>query len=353
MQVFFKDVTQSYDGKILFDHLNLEIPAGGLFTLLGPSGCGKTTLLRMLAGFIRPDSGKIFFGDRDVTRVPVHKRNTGIVFQDYALFPDRSVLENVLYGLRARHVPTAKAKAEALEMLSQVGLKEYASRMPSELSGGQKQRVAMARALVIKPQLLLLDEPLSALDVKLRVELRRLIRDLQVKSGITTLFVTHDQSEALAMSDYVAVLRHGKILQIGTPGEIYGAPSCRFVSDFLGRDSIPVVEEAGSAQDGSRIIRLEDGLALTADTRPITKGLYLSVRPNEIRLKKASGEPAPGEIPATVHQIEYCGAVNVYIIETGHRSLLAEVPSELPLFPAGSKVFAVLPKTGKIIGEEP
>ena len=200
MRIRFDRVTQRYDGQALFTDLDLEIPSGVFFTLLGPSGCGKTTLLRMLAGFVVPDAGRVWFGDRDVTALPVHKRGVGKVFQDYALFPDRSSLANVMYGLEARGVAPKEAKARAMAMLERVGLATMAERAPATLSGGQRQRVAMARALVIDPQLLLLDEPLAALDVKLRVELRAMVRELQLESGITTVFVTHDQEEALAMS---------------------------------------------------------------------------------------------------------------------------------------------------------
>ncbi|MEO5691793.1 MAG: ABC transporter ATP-binding protein, partial [Usitatibacter sp.] len=193
MQIRFDGVTQSYDGQRLFTGLDLEIPSGQLFTLLGPSGCGKTTLLRMLAGFVVPDAGRVWFGDRDITALPVHQRGVGMVFQDYALFPDRSALANVMYGLDARGVPAKDAKVKAMAMLERVGLGTFADRSPAKLSGGQRQRVAMARALVIEPKLLLLDEPLAALDVKLRVELRAMVRELQLESKVTTVFVTHDQ----------------------------------------------------------------------------------------------------------------------------------------------------------------
>src|SRR5690242_13854761 len=238
MRIRFERVTQRYDGQPLFNGLDLEIPSGQFFTLLGPSGCGKTTLLRMLAGFVVPESGRIWFGDRDVTALPVHKRGVGMVFQDYALFPDRSALANVMYGLDARGVPAAEARKRALAMLERVGLADFADRSPAKLSGGQRQRVAMARALVIDPQLLLLDEPLAALDVKLRVELRAMVRELQLESKVTTVFVTHDQEEALAMSDIVAVMDRGRIVQMGAPPEIYARPANAYVADFLVRANL-------------------------------------------------------------------------------------------------------------------
>ena len=238
MRIRFEGVTQRYDGLALFEGLDLEIPSGKFFTLLGPSGCGKTTLLRMLAGFVVPDAGRVWFGDQDVTHLPVHKRGVGMVFQDYALFPDRSAIANVMYGLAARKVPVLEANSRAMTMLRRVGLGEFAGRSPATLSGGQRQRVAMARALVIEPKLLLLDEPLAALDVKLRVELRAMVRELQLEFGITTVFVTHDQEEALALSDTVAVMDRGRIVQVGAPREIYANPANAYVADFLGSANV-------------------------------------------------------------------------------------------------------------------
>jgi iron(III) transport system ATP-binding protein len=234
MRIRFERVTQRFDGVALFTGLDLEIPSGRFFTLLGPSGCGKTTLLRMLAGFVAPDAGRVWFGERDVTALPVHQRGVGMVFQDYALFPDRSALANVMYGLQARGIPPREGRARAMAMLERVGLGTLAERSPATLSGGQRQRVAMARALVIEPKLLLLDEPLAALDVKLRVELRAMVRELQLESGITTVFVTHDQEEALALSDIVAVMDRGRIVQMGAPTEIYARPANGYAADFLG-----------------------------------------------------------------------------------------------------------------------
>jgi len=263
MRIRFERVTQRYEGLALFSDLDLEIPSGQFFTLLGPSGCGKTTLLRMLAGFVVPDSGRIWFGDRDVTALPVHKRGVGMVFQDYALFPDRSALANVTYGLDARGVAAAEARKRAMAMLERVGLADLADRSPAKLSGGQRQRVAMARALVIDPQLLLLDEPLAALDVKLRVELRAMVRELQLESKVTTVFVTHDQEEALAMSDVIAVMDRGKIVQIGAPAEVYGKPANPYTADFVGSANVI----------GDRIVRREAIEIGAGDLKGIIEGV--------------------------------------------------------------------------------
>jgi iron(III) transport system ATP-binding protein len=290
VRIRFERVTQRYDGHALFTDLDLEIPSGRFFTLLGPSGCGKTTLLRMLAGFVVPDSGRIWFGDRDVTALPVHQRGVGMVFQDYALFPDRSALANVMYGLEARGVRSAEAKSRALAMLERVGLASMADRSPATLSGGQRQRVAMARALVINPQLLLLDEPLAALDVKLRVELRAMVRELQLELGVTTVFVTHDQEEALAMSDIVAVMDRGRIVQMGAPAEIYAQPANGYAADFLG----------------------------SANLIPVGEGKYQVVRREEVRISPSPLGEGRGEgyIPGTIESVEFRGSITGYRVRT-------------------------------------
>jgi iron(III) transport system ATP-binding protein len=235
----------------------------------------------MLAGFVVPDAGRVWFGDRDVTQLPVHKRGVGMVFQDYALFPDRSALANVMYGLEAREVAAKEAKARATAMLERVGLGALADRSPATLSGGQRQRVAMARALVIQPELLLLDEPLAALDVKLRVELRAMVRELQLESGITTVFVTHDQEEALAMSDIVAVMDRGRIVQMGAPQQIYAGPVNGYAADFLG--------SANLVPDGEGKLRV--------------------VRREEVQI----GE---GDLPGVVEGVEFRGSVTGYRVRT-------------------------------------
>jgi iron(III) transport system ATP-binding protein len=284
MQIRFERVTQRYDGSPLFTDLDLEIPSGKFFTLLGPSGCGKTTLLRMLAGFVVPDAGRIWFGDRDVTALPVHKRGVGMVFQDYALFPDRSALANVMYGLEARKVSAKEAKARAMAMLERVGLADFAARSPSTLSGGQRQRVAMARALVIDPQLLLLDEPLAALDVKLRVELRAMVRELQLESRVTTVFVTHDQEEALALSDVVAVMDRGRIVQMGAPAEIYRRPESAYAADFLGSANLV------AAGDGKyRIVRREEIEIGTGDVAGVVEHVEFRGSVTGYRVRTALG----------------------------------------------------------------
>lgn len=233
-----KQIVKRFGEVTAVDNLNLEVGAGELISLLGPSGCGKTTVLRMLAGFERPTSGTLEIGGKVVNDVPPQQREIGIVFQDYAVFPTMSVEDNVAYGLRLRRVTGAELRRRVDETLDLVGLNGYQKRMPNQLSGGQLQRVALARALVIRPRVLLLDEPLSNLDAALRLSIRKEIRKIQQELDMTTVFVTHDQEEALAMSDEIFVINEGEIQQSGTPNDIYDEPINRFVADFIGESNI-------------------------------------------------------------------------------------------------------------------
>lgn len=232
------DLTVSYDkNKPTLEQFSLEVEQGELLSLLGPSGCGKTTTLRSVAGFIKPDAGRIVINDRDYTQLPPNQRDIGLVFQSYALFPHLTVFNNVAFGLRMRRIPKKEVHSRVANALKMVGLEDFADRRPAQLSGGQQQRVALARATVIEPQVLLLDEPLSNLDARLRVDMRQEIRRLQQQLGITTLYVTHDQVEAMSISDRVVVMNQGEIEQIGTPESIFAAPETVFVADFMGFDN--------------------------------------------------------------------------------------------------------------------
>ena len=281
------------------DEVSLEIPAGQLFFLLGPSGCGKTTLLRMIAGFIDPTGGKIEFNGRDVTHLPPNKRNTGMVFQSYALWPHMTVSQNVAFGLSVRKLAKAEVEERVAEALRAVRMEQYAERKPNQLSGGQQQRVALARALVVRPEVLLLDEPLSNLDAKLRLEMRSEIRRICTETGITTVYVTHDQKEALSMADGVAVLDMGTLAQVGSPRGLYNRPASRFVADFLGETNFISAEVAGAesvANDGELLV-LEGPVGQLRSTAfdhasPPSKGnVTCSIRPESIRLL----DEAPGE----------------------------------------------------------
>ena len=231
-------IRKTYADTVALDDVSLHIEPGEFFTLLGPSGCGKTTLLRSVAGFVIPDRGKVFFDDHRIDILPPQKRNIGMVFQDYAVFPHMSVSANVGYGLKSRKVPQEEAKTRTTDALRLVGMEHLAHRLPAQLSGGQQQRVAVARAVVVRPSVLLMDEPLSNLDAKLRIQMRRDIREMQTSLKITTVYVTHDQAEALAVSDRIAVMKDGLVEQLASPEELYRRPKTPFVARFLGNENI-------------------------------------------------------------------------------------------------------------------
>jgi putative spermidine/putrescine transport system ATP-binding protein len=269
--ISFTQVSKSYAGKPAVDDLSLEIAGGELVSLLGPSGCGKTTSLRMLAGFIAPDSGDIRLGGSSVLGMGPEARPTAMVFQRYTLWPHMNIFHNVAFGLRLRRVSNAETSSRVSQMLELVGLKGFEKRMPSQLSGGQQQRVALARALVVRPQVLLLDEPLSSLDARLRVALRDEIKGIQQQLGITTVFVTHDQEEALAVSDRIAVMNDGVLHQIATPSELYARPQTLFAAQFIGQmNLIPATIQSGWLEAGAFRLRVPgqaDG-AVTLAVRP-------------------------------------------------------------------------------------
>lgn len=233
-----KNITVTFDGEKVLDDLSLSIGDGEFVTLLGSSGCGKTTTLRIIAGFTEPDAGQVFFGSKDMNGVPPHKREVNTIFQRYALFPHYNVYDNIAYGLRVRHIPEAEIKEQVADMLRLINMQGFEKRSVTKLSGGQQQRVAIARALILKPKVLLLDEPLAALDLKLRKDMQNELKNIQKQLGITFIYVTHDQEEALSMSDTVVVMNQGKIQQIGTPVDIYNEPQNAFVADFIGESNI-------------------------------------------------------------------------------------------------------------------
>ena len=297
VEIKISHALKKFGNNVIIPDLNVDIKPGEFFTLLGPSGCGKTTLLRMIAGFNTIEGGDFYFGDRRINDLDPSKRNIGMVFQNYAIFPHLSVRNNVAFGLKERHLPKDKVVAQTDKFMKLMHIDDYADRMPDRLSGGQQQRVALARALAIEPDVLLMDEPLSNLDAKLRVEMREVIKEIQNELGITTVYVTHDQEEAMAVSDRIAVMNAGVIQQIGTPKTLYQRPANLFVSTFIGRTN--VVER--------KLVKHGSGLAvdfqgyqvpmpnLTADARE-GQTVQASVRPEEFVISDSGSEGIEGKV---------------------------------------------------------
>lgn len=308
--VSFRNVTKVYGKDVVaVDNINLEIEAGKLVTLLGPSGCGKTTTLRMIAGLEIATEGSIFIGDQDVTLLPATDRDVSMVFQSYALFPHMTVLENVSYGLTFSGFHKSETRDRAQQGLDLVGLKGFGARLPSELSGGQQQRVAVARALVLEPQVLLFDEPLSNLDAKLRRQVREDIRDIQQNLGLTVVYVTHDQEEALAVSDEIVVMRNAAIAQVGGPRMLYDAPADRFVADFIGEANI-IPCEIVAVENETATIQLGD-LTHRLSARGLGLGsANLAVRPTRFKLGATQG------LAMTVAKATYVGSRMEYTLKT-------------------------------------
>jgi putative spermidine/putrescine transport system ATP-binding protein len=303
------DISKTFKDTAAVVDFNLDVTRGEFVSFLGPSGCGKTTTLRMIAGFETPTTGSIVINGEDITYRPPNRRNVGMVFQSYALFPNMTVAGNIGFGLKVTKTPAAEIQKTVAEMLDVIHLPELGARYPYQLSGGQQQRVALARALAIHPKVLLLDEPLSALDAKIRVELRSEIRRIQQELGITTIYVTHDQEEALSLSDRIVVMNAGRVEQIGPPFEIYNYPRSSFVASFIGQlNQLPVVVKdasAGAVAFGSQII-------LTGQRIEAANGAAarLAIRPEEIKLAAVGAEAAPGNhLSARVDSVMFLGAI--------------------------------------------
>ncbi len=301
-----KGVSKSYNGRTVLAALDLDMANGELICLLGPSGCGKTTLLRIIAGFIIPDSGKVIVGGKDVTALPASARQMGMVFQAYSLFPNMTALENVRFGPRvSAKSPKPDQLKRAKELLDLVGLSQHADKYPHQMSGGQQQRVALARALAVQPEVLLLDEPLSALDAKVRLQLREEIRRIQRETGVTTVLVTHDQEEALSISDRVAVMNGGRLLQVATPAVIYREPADAFVARFIGAAAvIPGIVRGGSVRAGSI-----DFAARAATLHAEGSEVDLFLRPEHVRLESMNGHIPPGAIAAEIREATFLGSL--------------------------------------------
>jgi putative spermidine/putrescine transport system ATP-binding protein len=310
------NVTHQFGSFVALKQINLEIQPGELVALLGPSGCGKTTLLRAIAGFIKPSSGHILIDGQRVEHVPTNKRGVGVVFQNYALFPHMTVQDNIAYGLRAQGFNSALANAKVEEMLALVKLSQMRDRFPSQLSGGQQQRVALARALAVEPRILLLDESFSALDKNLRLDMQIEVKRLVKQQGITTIFVTHDQEEALSMADRIAVMSQGLVQQFGTPTEIYDRPASVFVSKFVGTSNLLPARLAGWDNDGFGLVDIEPGSALRIGmqiTPTVGESLYLSIRPENFHI---FAEPGFHRIAGMIEVVLPLGSTTVYDIRT-------------------------------------
>ncbi len=302
-----KNLTKAYATSLAVNDISLDIEAGELVAFLGPSGCGKTTTLRMVAGFIEPTGGAILVQGKDITNLKPNHRNMGMVFQSYALFPHMTVDRNVAFGLVARGAPSADIPSRVAAVLDLVGLKGFGNRYPKQLSGGQQQRVALARVLALKPKLLLFDEPLSNLDAKLRVQMRHEIRRLQKEVGITSLFVTHDQEEAMTIADRIAVMNNGRIEQIGTPAEIYDTPQTRFVADFIGTSNLL----DGRVEGGGFVAKSGLGIPHVSAGGASAAAVVLAVRPEKIEMSsKGSSSPLSG----TVTRLTKLGSLIEYAI---------------------------------------
>jgi len=315
---------------VAVDNIDLEIASGEFFSLLGPSGCGKTTTLRLIAGFEQPTAGKILLDDVDVSAVPPHKRNVNTVFQSYALFPFLTVFDNVAFGLRNRGLPKPELQSRVYSALELVKLRSFEKRRPGQLSGGQQQRVALARALVLQPSVLLLDEPLGALDAKLRRSLKVELKALQEQVGITFLYVTHDQEEALTMSDRLAVMRDGKIVQMGPPTEIYLQPADTYVADFLGVSNLMPVDVVSRGPGSACQVRLgESVLTVNHGGENVPDHAHAVIRPERVKIEEYSST-GPNRVPAMVERLVYLGSATQVFLRLA----------------AGSDVQVLLPNDG-------
>jgi spermidine/putrescine transport system ATP-binding protein len=318
--VRLENVTKAFGGSVAVDNISLTIESGEFFSLLGPSGCGKSTTLAMIGGFDEPSSGAIYLGGLDVSHLPPYRRDVNTVFQSYALFPHLSVAENVAFGLRRKRVPKAEIATRVRDMLALVDLEKFGDRRPGQLSGGQQQRVALARALVNRPKLLLLDEPLGALDLKLRKQMQLELKRIQAEIGITFLFVTHDQEEAMILSDRLAVMAGGRIEQVGAPAEVYDNPRSEFVAAFLGVSNL-IPGRIASRTNDTAWLQLADGTSIKVESRKLrtmASEVHIGVRPEKFQIldESAAAGPEWNVIEGTVGEAVYLGVSHQYAVES-------------------------------------
>jgi len=334
-EVKFENITKKFNETVAVDNVSCNFEAGTLTTLLGPSGCGKTTSLRIIAGLERATSGKILVDNEDVTLLPATDRDVSMVFQSYALFPHMSVIENVSYGLKMINVNKEEYIEKALETLKLVNLEGYENRMPSELSGGQQQRVAVARAIVLKPKVLLFDEPLSNLDAKLRRQVREDIREIQQKLGVTTIYVTHDQEEALAISDKVIVMNKAVIAQEGSPKDLYNFPKNKFVANFIG-DANDVTAEIINKQSSTYDLKLAEMNVKIEINKDLNDKVSLALRPEKVKINRTDNENC---IHATIKSASFVGSSYQYILSSKIGELYVVSGDTTDIFKVGEEVF--------------
>jgi putative spermidine/putrescine transport system ATP-binding protein len=320
-----RKVAKTYGTVRAVDDVTLSVAKGELVALLGPSGCGKTTTLRMVAGFVQPSAGDIFIGGRRVTDLPPYRRDTGMVFQSYALFPHLTVAQNIVFGLKRRGVARAAAAERVARMIALMKLDGLEGRLPAQLSGGQQQRVAVARALVISPEVVLLDEPFSNLDAQLRESTRLELRKIQKQLDLTTIFVTHDQSEAMAVADRVAVMNQGRIVQVDTPERIYSRPRNRFVASFVGHTNIFKARAMGAHPSGT--LMRADGFEVVLPGHAEGE-ITMVLRPETVTLADP-GEPAPNSVRGVVESVSFLGAIARVVLRTGHAPFIADISGTL------------------------
>jgi iron(III) transport system ATP-binding protein len=339
-------ISKKFGSTLALDGIDLEIHAGELFFLLGPSGCGKSTLLRLIAGLHEPTSGQIFFGDKEVTWLGTAKRNAVMCFQSYALWPHMTVAENVAFGLDVRKVPPAELRQRVDEVLAMVRMTPYADRKPNELSGGQQQRVALARALAVRPDCLLLDEPLSNLDASLRLEMRTEIRRICKSAGFTTIYVTHDQKEALSIADRIAVLKDGQLIQVGTPAELYHTPATSFVAGFIGQTNL--LPGKVLSRDGDHV-QIETAIGnVAAHATVVPESPILSIRPEQMRAVQGSQQPGVNRFGGKVLETTFLGEASEHLLEINHHNV--KVICTPPLFqPPQSMVVEFDPKDAVVL----
>jgi putative spermidine/putrescine transport system ATP-binding protein len=367
VEVRMEGLSRHYGSVKALDELDLTIKPGELIALLGPSGCGKTTTLRLLAGLEDADAGRIMVAGKDITTRPANKRDMGMVFQAYSLFPHLTVADNVAFGLRLRRQSIQARRQRAMEMLDLVGLSEQAGRYAHQISGGQQQRVALARALAIEPQVLLLDEPLSALDAKVRAQLRDEIRRIQLEVGTTTLFVTHDQEEALAIADRVGVMQAGRIEQIAAPTEVYARPATAFVAEFVGltnklqgtvRDGVVVVRGVElpladkSVPDGAAtaLVRPE-AVSVTVGAGAVTVGAGAGAGAGAVTVGAGAGAAESGQLSGSVIAVTFLGAISRVTVDLGDATIMAQMPtSEAASHPAGTQVTLTIRRDPVLVG---